>query len=64
MSICFFAAAFVPTVAHAADIKVTATVDPQRVGLQEQFTLSVEITGSDANRVGDPALPAMESFAA
>jgi len=53
-----------PLMTTAADITITATVDQQRVGLQEQFTLSVEITGSDANRVGDPALPSMESFAA
>lgn len=53
-----------PVMATAADITITATVDQQRVGLQEQFTLSVEITGSEASRVGDPALPAMEPFAA
>lgn len=53
-----------PLTASAADITVTATVDQQRVALQDQFTLSVEVTGSDANRVGDPALPSMESFAA
>jgi len=53
-----------PMMATAADITVKATVDQQRVALQEQFTLSVEISGSDANRVGDPKLPSMESFAA
>jgi hypothetical protein len=53
-----------PMTATAADITVTATVDQQRVALQDQFTLSVEVTGSDANRAGDPALPAMDSFAA
>ncbi|MDZ7266386.1 MAG: BatD family protein [candidate division KSB1 bacterium] len=43
-----------------AQVTVTATVDRTRIGLNEDFTLSVEVSGGNA---GEPQLPAMESFA-
>lgn len=46
--------------AGLAQVTVTATVDRTRLGLNEDFTLSVEVTGSNA---GQPSLPEMESFA-
>lgn len=60
----FLLAALTPVVVQAVDISVSATVDRQRIGLQEQFTLSIEITGSDASGAPEPRLPAMDSFAA
>ncbi len=46
---------------RAQDVTVTATVDRTRIGLGEDFTLSVEISGRDAD---EPKLPDMAQFAA
>lgn len=43
-----------------AQVTVTATIDQTHIGLQEDFTLSVEVSGGNA---GQPQLPAMENFA-
>ncbi|NUO81003.1 hypothetical protein HUU05_13065, partial [candidate division KSB1 bacterium] len=52
--ILFFALAvigFVPVLLHAQGVSVVTTVDRARIGLNEDFTLSVEISGRDA---GEP----------
>jgi len=53
-----------PIAVRAADIRIQASVDATPIGLQEQFTLSVEVTGSDATSAPEPVLPAMDAFAA
>lgn len=47
-------------VASYAQVTVTATIDQTRIGLNGDFTLSVEVSGGNA---GQPQLPAMDSFA-
>lgn len=48
------------SVASYAQVTVTATIDRTQIGLNEDFTLSVEVSGSNA---GKPQLPEMENFA-
>ncbi|KAA0230398.1 protein BatD [candidate division KSB1 bacterium] len=48
------------SVTSYAQVTVTATIDRTQIGLNEDFTLSVEVSGSNA---GKPQLPAMENFA-
>ncbi len=50
--------------ARAADLEVRATVDRNVVGLNEQFTLSVEFSGSGASSIEKADLPQMNAFAA
>ena len=47
----------------AQDIVVKAYVDRTTVGLNEQFTLNVELSGRDANAASNPQLPKMDDFA-
>jgi len=49
---------------HAQDVSVKAYLDRTNVGLNQQFTLHVELSGSGANKAGSPQLPDMKSFAA
>ncbi|MBN1895984.1 protein BatD [bacterium] len=46
------------------DLAVKAYVDKTVVGLGQEFSLSVEISGKDAGDADDPVLPAMDAFAA
>ncbi len=48
----------------ADDLKVRSTVDRTVIGLNQQFTLSVEISGESANSAPNPELPSMSDFAA
>ncbi len=48
------------SVTSHAQVTVTATIDQTHIGLNEDFTLSIEVSGSNA---GQPQLPEMESFA-
>lgn len=50
-------------VAFSADFSVRAYVDRPQVAVGEQFTLSVELSGSDADDADEPALPSTERFA-
>lgn len=50
--------------ARAADLEVHATLDRNVVGLSEQFTLSVELSGSGASSIDKADLPPMTAFAA
>ena len=52
----------VPAKCLAADISVRAFVDRNLVGVGEQFTLSLELSGSDAGDVSEPAPPGIETF--
>ena len=47
-----------------ADLQVTASVDRTVVGLNQQFTLSIEMSGEGANAAPDPELPDLTQFAA
>ncbi len=49
---------------QAQDITVTATVDRTRIGLNQQFQLTVEISGPGAMNASEPQLPNIENFAA
>ena len=46
-----------------ADIEISTSVDRTRIGLNETFTITVDIKGSKANNVGNPQLPDVSSFA-
>ncbi len=52
--------AFAPIPLRAQGVTVVATVDRTQIGLGEDFTLSVEISGRDA---GEPRLPELSQFA-
>jgi len=62
--ICACAASAATPPARAADLEVRATVDRNVVGLNEQFTLSVELSGSGASSVQKADLPPMTTFSA
>lgn len=47
----------------AQDLNVRTYVDRTVVGLNEQFTLSIELTGKAANSVPDPEIPDLSAFA-
>lgn len=47
----------------AADLEVKAYVDKSHVAQNQQFTLSVELTGKNAQAVSSPQLPDMAKFA-
>jgi len=48
----------------AQDVAVKAYVDKKVIGLGQEFSLSVEISGKDAGDAGDPVLPEVDTFAA
>jgi len=48
----------------AADLEVQASVDRNVVGLNEEFTLSVQLSGSGASSIHQADLPQMNAFAA
>jgi hypothetical protein len=48
----------------AQDLTVRASVDRTVVGLNERFTLSVEVSGKGANSATDPEPPVLDAFAA
>jgi hypothetical protein len=47
----------------ANNLTVKSTIDKTVVGLNKQFTLSVEISGEGANSISDPRLPELSNFA-
>ncbi len=49
--------------AHGQDLSIRSYVDRNIIAVGQQFTLSVEITGKNANNAPDPQLPNMEPFA-
>ena len=53
----------VPARVPGQDVTVRATVDQAAVAVGQQFTLSVEISGKDADRASAPQLPHMQPFA-
>ncbi|NOZ60814.1 MAG: protein BatD [Calditrichaeota bacterium] len=48
---------------HAADIVVESSLDNTRVGLNQNFTLTVDITGQKAGDAGNPQMPDLSDFA-
>jgi hypothetical protein len=52
------------TTVRAQSLDVKAYTDNTVIGLNQQFTLNVEISGKDLNAVSDPELPKMDAFAA
>jgi len=48
----------------AEDLTVKAYVDQTVVGLHQQFTLHIELSGREANSVSNPELPDLGAFAA
>jgi len=53
---------FIPALL-AQDIQISASIDRIKVGLNQSFTYSVEISGEKANSVGEPRLPDFNEFA-
>jgi len=47
----------------ADDLSIRAYVDNTVIGLNQQFTLNVELSGADAGRASNPVLPGMDDFA-
>ncbi len=50
--------------ALAQDVSVQASVEPNPVGLNQAFILTVDISGADAKEAANPELPDLERFAA
>lgn len=48
---------------QSAEIEISTSVDRTVIGLNQNFTLTVEISGEKANSVGDPQLPDISAFA-
>jgi len=48
---------------YSADLSVKAFVDKNVVGAGERFTLSLQLSGSDAGDVSEPDPPGLDSFA-
>ncbi len=46
-----------------ADVEISASVDRRVVGLNQPFTLTIEVSGDKANAAGDPQLPDLSAFA-
>lgn len=61
--IIFYASSFSPNL-FGSDIKITSSVDRTTVGINQTFTLEVEISGERANTAGEPRLPEISDFAA
>ncbi|MFQ5772639.1 MAG: BatD family protein, partial [bacterium] len=55
---------FGSNVLFAQNLAINAYVNRTQIGLDEQFELTVELTGSDANKAPQPDLPDIEDFAA
>ncbi len=47
----------------AADIEITTSINRTKVSLNQDFTLTIEISGDKANQVGDPIVPDIDDFA-
>ncbi len=47
----------------SAEIEISTSVDRTTVGLNQTFTLTVDISGEKANEVGDPKVPDISGFA-
>jgi len=52
----------IPCSAGAEELTFLASVDRTRVGLDDLFTLTVSISGTDVGGIGEPALPSLEEF--
>jgi len=48
----------------AQDLKISAEVNRTEIGLNQQFELTVELSGADAQRAPQPGLPDISGFAA
>ena len=48
----------------AADIEIKTSVDRTRVGLNQNFTLTVDVSGDKADNTGNPQMPDINDFAA
>ncbi len=44
------------------DVQVTASVSSQTVGVQDQFELTVSVSGSDSGQAQEPRLPQLQGF--
>ncbi|RMF63055.1 MAG: protein BatD [Calditrichaeota bacterium] len=49
--------------AYAQNLELNAYVDRTTIGVNQQFELNVELSGTDANRVPQPDLPDLTAFA-
>jgi hypothetical protein len=48
----------------SAEIEISTSVDRTTIGLNQTFTLTVDISGDKANNAGDPQMPDVSNFAA
>jgi hypothetical protein len=58
-----FLAAGLLAQAQGQDLAVRSYVDRNVIAVGQQFTLSIEVSGKNANNASDPQLPNMEAFA-
>lgn len=47
---------------QAEELTFFASVDRTRVGLDDYFTLTVSVSGTDVRGIGEPALPSLDTF--
>jgi hypothetical protein len=57
----FITSSFCPLL--SAEIDISASVDKTVIGLNQTFTITVDISGEKANNAGDPEMPDVSDFA-
>ncbi len=62
VAVAFLCALLAAAGASAEDVRVEATVNAERIGLEDVLELTVSISGGDAD--GEPVLPRMDAFRA
>ena len=54
---------FILTPGFAQDFEIKAYVNKSTVGLNQQFELNIELSGSDTQKAPDPSVPDLDAFA-
>ena len=62
VTICFIIIGLAPNL-FGAEINIASSVDRTTIGINQTFTLEVELSGERANSAGDPKLPDISDFA-
>ncbi|MBC8184499.1 protein BatD [candidate division KSB1 bacterium] len=60
----FFIIACLSTGAFGADIEIKTSVDRTKVGLNQNFKITVDVSGAKADNAGNPQMPDISTFAA
>ena len=62
LAVVLFLCSGLPAPAQSQDLQVTATVSNDTVGVQDQFELSITITGGESGQAQTPKLPRFQGF--